>query len=525
MTKKFLWFVIMSSLCTIPMGIFSGCNPIQPLQDSHPEVTKFFIDCTGCVPPEPEGEGEGETPVEGEPQPEEGEPIYTLSVSPTYHTGPFNGGSFTLSIRTDASWIARSNASWATISQTSGTGNRDITVTYIANTGGARTTTLIITGRNSQPNSVTVTISQEAAPPTLAVTPSQRNVSSQAGQTSFTISTTVAWQATSPQSWVQLVPASGTGTASLQVNYDENVGRARTASIIINAPAANPQSITVTLAQAAYVPPSLAVSPASRSVSAAAGQTTFSIATTATWEAISNVAWATVSPPTGAGSSVLTVNYEANTGGQRTASITIRGTGGGTAPASVTVTVVQAAATPPALSVTPSSRTIGFEGGDVSFTISTTAAWTASSNAPWASVSPGSGTGSTKLTVTCEANTGTQRTATVTITGSGTSPASVSVTITQSAYAPPILSVTPAERSVANTAGSTTFTVSTLVSWQAASNVYWATVSPLNGSGNGTLTVNYLANPGPERTAAITVTGTPTTAPPSVTVTVRQAGS
>ena len=84
----------------------------------------------------------------------------------------------------------------------------------------------------------------------------------------------------------------------------------------------------------------------------------------------------------------------------------------------------------------------------------------------------------------------------------------------------PYLSVTPADRPVTAASGSTTFAVSTGSAWTTSSNQSWCTVTP-SGTGNGTITANYLVNnTSVSRTANITVTVTGAT---PVVVTVSQA--
>lgn len=71
----------------------------------------------------------------------------------------------------------------------------------------------------------------------------------------------------------------------------------------------------------------------------------------------------------------------------------------------------------------------------------------------------------------------------------------------------PFLSVTPSNQNVTSTAGSTTFNVSSNVSWTASSAASWLTVSPGSGSNNGTITATYTANTATTtRTGTITVT-------------------
>lgn len=56
------------------------------------------------------------------------------------------------------------------------------------------------------------------------------------------------------------------------------------------------------------------------------------------------------------------------------------------------------------------------------------------------------------------------------------------------------LEVLPALRDVTSSAGTTTFTVNSNTTWVVSESVPWLSVSPLSGSSNGTLTVNYNEN-------------------------------
>ncbi len=286
--------------------------------------------------------------------------------------------------------------------------------------------------------------------------------------------------------------------------------------------------------------PTLSVTPASRSVGSASGSTTFSILTTTDWTASSNEEWATLSGTSGTGDAALFVNYTANSSAARNTVITI--TAPGANPGSVTVTVTQEtvmanegesegeaegegeAAPQPKLSVTPASRSVGAASGSISFSIQTTTAWTASSNAAWATLGAPSGTGNASLTVNYTVNTGAARSAAITITAPGASPGSVAVAVTQSAAPVVTLSVTPSSNSVSATSGSTTFSIQTTAAWTASSNAGWATLGASSGTGNATLTVNCAANNSAARSAAITVTAAGAS-PGSVAVAVTQSAA
>ena len=84
------------------------------------------------------------------------------------------------------------------------------------------------------------------------------------------------------------------------------------------------------------------------------------------------------------------------------------------------------------------------------------------------------------------------------------------------------LSVTPGNRDVTASAGSTSFTVSSNASWNANCNVLWCTCTP-SGTGNGTIIITYSANTSIiQRISSITVTAS---GAPDQIVTVTQAGA
>ncbi|MFN4257046.1 MAG: peptidoglycan DD-metalloendopeptidase family protein [Saprospiraceae bacterium] len=57
------------------------------------------------------------------------------------------------------------------------------------------------------------------------------------------------------------------------------------------------------------------------------------------------------------------------------------------------------------------------------------------------------------------------------------------------------VAVAPAKKTSTAPAGSTTFSITATGAWTASDNASWVTLSPTTGTGNGTLTVNYTANP------------------------------
>jgi hypothetical protein len=347
---------------------------------------------------------------------------------------------------------------------------------------------------------------------TLSVTPLNQNVTAPAGNTSFAVTCNSAWSAVSNQTWCTVTP-SGTGNGTLAASYTQNsASTQRIATITITSSGASPVNVTVTQAGAA---PSLSVTPSNQNVGAAAGTTSFTVTSNTSWTCVSNATWCLVTT-SGSGNGSIVANYGENiTPSQRIATITVSATG----VPPVTITVTQASATP-TLSVSPLNQNVGSAAGTTIFSVTSNSNWTALSDQTWCTVTPsGSGNGSLMANYT-ENTSSTQRVATITVSTSGVSP--VYVTVTQSGVGGLYLNVTPPNQNVGTPAGSTSFSVSSNISWSAISNQSWCTVTP-SGTGNGTIVAIYTENISTDsRTAQITVSGSGVNA---AVVTVTQEGT
>jgi len=143
------------------------------------------------------------------------------------------------------------------------------------------------------------------------------------------------------------------------------------------------------------------------------------------------------------------------------------------------------------LSVTPSNQSATYTSGNTSFTVASNTSWTVSDDAGWLSITPENGSGNGTITATYTENTSTtQRVGTITISGGGITRI---VTVTQAAISF-TLAVTPSERGVEHTGGNTTFSVASNTSWTVSDDAGWLSITPENGSGNGTITATYTEN-------------------------------
>ncbi len=256
--------------------------------------------------------------------------------------------------------------------------------------------------------------------PTLTVAPPNQDVSSDAGSTSFNVTSNSAWTVTSNVTWCVVTPG-GTGNGTITANYEENnTIDQRIAEITVTVAGLVPVVVTVTQAAGA---PTLDVQPLNQDVTAPAGSTSFSVASNSPWTASSNMTWCTVTP-SGTGNGSIIADYLENTEvPTRVATITV------TVPGlpDQTVTVTQSGIAP-TLDVQPSNQDVTALAGSTNFTVTSNTDWTTQSDATWCTATP-SGTGNGTLVADYDENTvSSPRVAHITVNVNGLNPETVTVT-------------------------------------------------------------------------------------------------
>jgi len=418
-----------------------------------------------------------------------------LTVTPSNQPVTNKAGSTTFAVESNTNWTVSDNAGWLTVNPASGNNNGTLTADYSENTSTSqRTGTITVTDGGITRN---VTVTQEAAPITLTVTPSNQSVSNGSGNTTFSVESNTNWTVSDNAGWLTVSPASGNNNGTLTATFSENTTTSQRTGTITVTGGGITRTVTVTQAGTSAI---LTVTPSNQSVTIEAGSTTFTVVSNTDWTVSDNAAWLTVNPANGNNNGTLTADYSENTTtSQRTGTITIIGGG-----ITRTVTVTQAAGSA-ILTVTPSNQSVSNDSGSTTFSVESNINWIVSDNAEWLAVNPASGNNNGTLTATYSENTTTsQRTGTITVTGGGITR---TVTVTQAAGSA-ILTVTPLNRSVTYESGSTTFTVESNINWTVSDNTEWLTVSPASGNNNGILTAKYDENTTTsQRTGTITVTG------------------
>ena len=162
-------------------------------------------------------------------------------------------------------------------------------------------------------------------------------------------------------------------------------------------------------------------------------------------------------------------------------------------------------------SVSPTTVTVGSAAGTATVTVTAEpancdpAAWTATAtNAPFVTLNPASGSGNGSVTLNIAANTGGPRNGTITI-------ANQTITVTQNAAC--IFSISPSSLTAPATGAALSVSVAVgpagcaPATWTASSGASFITVSPANGTGNGSVTLTVSANTGGQRTGNVTIAG------------------
>ena len=244
----------------------------------------------------------------------------SYSVTPSSVSVPSTGSagiSVSVTASTGCPWTAASTVGWISIaSGSSGTANGKVMFTVAANAGAARTGTLTVANQ-------TVTVNQAAVPCSYSVTPTNVSIEPAGGTgTPISVSTLsgCAWTASSHVSWVTILSgASSTGGGSVTYSVQPNTGAARNGTLTVAG-----QTVTISQATCTY-----AIAPTSQTFNAF-GATGGPVAVTTqsgcAWTAVSKASWITeVAGSTSSGSGTVTFRVAANTGHDRTGTLTIAG--------------------------------------------------------------------------------------------------------------------------------------------------------------------------------------------------------
>jgi hypothetical protein len=434
---------------------------------------------------------------------------FTLSTTSMTMSAAGGAGSVTVTTGNTCAWTASSGASWITATGgTSGTGPGTFAFTAAGNSGTTpRTGSLTVAGQ-------TVSVTQQGVTCAYALQPASRTVDAAGATATFDVNTdaSCAWTAAATVAWLSVVSGgSGSGNGTVTYRAAANPDAAsRTGSLTVGG---GTHVVTQTGAAACTV--DLSKPGDTFPVGGGTGTFDVSAASTCAWVAVSNVAWARVTDPSGGagtGSRRVTYAVDANPeAGSRSGTISIGGR---------TFTITQAGATSCTYSVAPVDvRACMAEGFVRSVTVTTGAGctWTSATGASWIAIASGlSGTGPGTINYTLGSNFDAARQANIEVRWP-TPTAGQNVRVAQAGC---LYGVSRDTIDVAAAGGDFSFDVvsqSTDTScggplqngcmWSAVSSASWVTVlSSMPRFGDDRVSIRVAANgTGSARTATITV--------------------
>jgi hypothetical protein len=405
----------------------------------------------------------------------------TYAIAPDARSMTASGGSGTVLVSTTTAcpWTASSNVPWITLAPAAGSGSGPVQFQVAPTSGPQRIGTAVVAG-----HLFTIHQSPGCA---YQVQPAAHTIPSGGGTGSVSVSSDegCGWTASSDAPWISILGSmAGAGAGTVTFSVPASTGPARNGTLTIAG-----QRVTVSQGQGC----SYSVSPSQESIPAAGGAARVSVtaAEGCAWTAASDVPWLSIqSGASGTGNG--TVNYAAapTTGPARTGTITAAGQ-------RVTVTQGQGCA----FAINPSQESVPASGGGgrVNVTSSDGCGWTASSNAPWITITAGaSGAGNGAVQYTAAPTSGPARSGTITVAGH-------TFTVNQGQGC--AFALAPQSADVPDAGGPASFEVQTTAgcAWTAQTQAPWITIgSGASGAGTGTVQLTVAANTGASRTGVVT---------------------
>ncbi len=400
-----------------------------------------------------------------------------FSATSTSLIGPAGGGTVPLTITsTGCSYRVRPLVDWVTVDAAA--------VNFFPNSGASRTGSIIVQGTRNDDPILTITVNQPGCGYALSATNASVPAGGGSGNFRILADSTCSWRIETPAPGVTVTsPRTGMGNSDVTFTVSSNIGPERNIPISISSVASNlvftinqPSGCTYSLSADTNIPSSGMTNRFMGIIPSAAN---------CPWTATSDSSWLIItSPSTGTGMYNLLISAAPNTGVARTGRITVNGQ---------TITFTQASGINCTYSISPTSASIGANGGllNVAVTAPQGCTWSASNTNSWAIISAGNtGTGNGSILVAVEPNSGTtSRSSTLTIAGQ-------TYTVNQAAptnctyLIPPALTVFPSN------GGGGIFDVITQpgCAWTATTSTSWITLNNSSGSGSGAVSFNVAAN-------------------------------
>lgn len=176
-----------------------------------------------------------------------------LTVNVTRLSCESAGAALHFAITSNGDWTIAGKEEWMTLSQESGSGDADITVTVATNTSEtAREATLLVKGKST---TLQVVVSQSGKVTTLVISPTTISATALVGSYNISVTGDATWTATTDATWIAIDKKSGEGEATVKITCESNASSSsRTGTITI---ASSQKSLTCKVTQAAGEAPTV----------------------------------------------------------------------------------------------------------------------------------------------------------------------------------------------------------------------------------------------------------------------------
>jgi uncharacterized beta-barrel protein YwiB (DUF1934 family) len=390
-----------------------------------------------------------------------------------------SGEALSISVNSNTDWEFKNCPSWIHLSQSSGKGNVDVTITADDNPSTNQRSDEISITQDGMDIGATLTITQQGK--TLDVSPQSLSFGDTSSSSSINISADDSWEIKNDNDWISITPSSGNGNATVNVSVTENeLEESRKGTISVSM---LDKTISVSISQTAKVF-SVDIDKANLTFPASGGDVSFNITSNTDWTLSDYPSWLTLSKTSGKGNQEIKATASENPNvTERTGSI-ILGIDG--KDESKTINVTQHGKT---FDITPTSLTFTSVKGTQTVTITTDGAWSASTEETWITLSPTEATGNSTLKINVSENMSVNERSGTVFVKMGDKTSTISVTQSSKSFG-----ITPTSLSFTDKSGSQTVAIETDGTWKASTTDTWITLAPSSGSGTSELVVTVSEN-------------------------------
>jgi hypothetical protein len=414
-----------------------------------------------------------------------------------------SGGQRTLNISSNTNWKVLEYEPWITVSSTTGTGNKAITITTQSNEGFLdRSAEVKLSGCDEDR---IILVSQKGTC-SLSMSTDSLNFTVLQSAKKIGIVSTSSWMATTSASWISVYPGVGDGKDSLSVSVSDNMGYSQRSGTVKIYGCNSFKTIKIYQKGTC----SLSLSASNLAISSDSTKQTISVTsgTSTSWSVTSDVDWATVSPSSFIGNGSFTISVKGNiTDIKRTGTISVKGCN-----EDRTVEIVQNGV----CFIDLAALNVEFDpDAEYKFIkVFSNSPWTAVTETCWITVTPTHGNDNDYLKIEVLPNTGqSARSGTIDVSGCGFTR---KISVIQQSYCP--LDVTTSLLDFTYYTGTKSAAIISTGVWAVTADAPWISFTPSNGSKLGNITVSVPANTSAvKRTGNLTIAGCYTTKNISIT--------